>query len=119
VLLFILQLTLKYLYCPKGGVSFNSRIDELQNRLTIQDGELKQWQNQADLEAEMRWQAEMKTSELERIIQVVKEDNKRLEIEVQKWKLEAERCKTRAMEYDRAMRNILVCLEEVKPGFNG
>jgi hypothetical protein len=61
----------------------------------------------------------MKISELERIIQVVKEDNKSLEIKVQKWKLEAERCKTRAIEYDRVIRNILVCLEEVKSGFNG
>ena len=68
MLLFTLQLTLKYLNCTNGGVSFNSRINELQSRLTMQVGELKQWQNLANSEAEMRWQAEKKINELERII---------------------------------------------------
>ena len=98
-----------------GGVSFNSRINELQSRLTMQVGELKQWQNLANSEAEMRWQAEKKINELERIIQAAEKDNQRLKIEVQEWKLVAEECKTRAMKYDQAMRKILVCLEEVKP----
>jgi endoglucanase Acf2 len=115
MLLFTLQLTLKYLYCPKGGVSFNSRINDLQNSLTMQVDELKQWQDRADSEAEMRWQAEMKINELERIIQVAQKDNQRLEIEVQEWKLVAEQCRTRTMKYDQAMRKILIYLEEVKP----
>jgi hypothetical protein len=34
----------------------------------MQVDELKQWQDQADSEAEMRWQAEMKINKLERII---------------------------------------------------
>ena len=66
----------------------------------------------------MRWQAEMKINELERVIQATEQDNRRLKIEVQEWKLVAEQCKTRAMKYEEAMRKILVYLEEVKPEFD-
>jgi len=90
-------------------------INDLQNSLTMQVDELKQWQDQANSEAEMRWQAEMKINELERIIQVAQKDNQRLEIEVQEWKLVAEQCRTRTIKYDQAMRKILIYLEEVKP----
>jgi hypothetical protein len=102
-----------------GGVNFNSRINELQNCLAMQAGELKQCQGQANLEAEMRWQAEIKINELVRTIQAAEENNQRLEIEVEKWKLVAEQYKTRAVKYDQAMRKILDSIEEVKSEFDG
>jgi predicted Holliday junction resolvase-like endonuclease len=62
--LFALQLTLECVHCPKGGVSFSSRIYNLQNRLEIQTRELKQWQKRAESEEEIRRQAEIKINEL-------------------------------------------------------
>jgi chromosome segregation ATPase len=117
--LFALQLTLECVHCPKGGVSFSSRIHELENRLAMQVSELKQWQKRAESEEEMRRQAGIKINELQRIIEEAQKDRERLGIDVQEWKLQAEQCQTRAMKYDQAMRKLLAYLQEVRPELDG
>lgn len=117
--LFALQLTLEYVNCPKGGVSFSSRIHELQNRLEMQTRELKQWQKRAESEEEMRRQAEININELQRIIEEAQTDRERLGIDVQEWRLLAEQCQARATKYDQAMRKVLSYLEEARPELDG
>lgn len=102
-------------HCPTGGASFHSRINQLQSRLTIQMTELRQWQNKANSESELRQQTETKAAELERMVQTVVDDNQRLERHVQDWKLVAERCESRKIQLEQAVGKILVCLNEIKP----
>jgi predicted Holliday junction resolvase-like endonuclease len=81
--LFALQLTLEYVNCPKGGISFSSRIRKLQSRLEMQTRELKQWQKRAKSEEGMRRQAELKINELQGIIEDAHTDKERLVINIQ------------------------------------
>jgi chromosome segregation ATPase len=100
-------------HCPNGGDSFHSRIIELQRSLAIQMSELKEYHNKAESESVLRHQAEAKVEELERRLQTILNDNQRLKVNVQDWKLVAERHEKRKEGLEQATQKILACLEEV------
>ncbi|KAH8800815.1 hypothetical protein F5884DRAFT_862741 [Xylogone sp. PMI_703] len=101
-----------------SNISFNSRINELECRLRLQEDDLHRWQCRADSEAEMRRQAEIRVNELERTIEVAQEDKKRLQKAMQECKAMAEQHAAKATTYSQVVIKIVDCLEGIEPGFN-
>ncbi|KAG9230080.1 hypothetical protein BJ875DRAFT_385931 [Amylocarpus encephaloides] len=106
-------------HCPKGGVSFSSRIHELQTRLEMQTSELEQWQQRAQSEVEMRRQTELKINELQINIQEAQKDRERLGVDVQEWRLLAEQCQARTKKYSQALQKVSAYLEDTRPELDG
>lgn len=85
----------------------------------MQTRELEQWQQQAQLEEEMRRQAELKINELQISIQEAQKDRERLGVDVQEWRLLAEQCQARTTKYSQALKKVSAYLEEARPELDG
>ena len=90
------------------------RRKSISSRLTC---ELNKWRNQAAEELEIRHQAEEKVDYLQNVIKESQEDNQKLELHIQEWKLVAEQSQSSVIKYRDGMSRFFVLSAELKSDF--
>jgi predicted nucleic acid-binding Zn-ribbon protein len=100
------------LRCPE--VSFTAEVNELQKSNASLSSELSQWKYQADLELEIKIQAEKTVNRMNIAVQEVQRDNEKLEHYIQEWKLIAKRLQGKIVRYYEEICKIFAILEELK-----
>ncbi|KAJ4502312.1 hypothetical protein HRR83_002609 [Exophiala dermatitidis] len=96
----------------KSDVSFTARIIELEKTEESLACELNEWKAQASLESEGRQKAEEEATRMEIALREAREDGRKLEEYIQKWKTEAKKSSDNAAKSREVIDAILALLKD-------
>ncbi|KAK6387458.1 hypothetical protein LTS17_000726 [Exophiala oligosperma] len=96
----------------KSDVSFTARIIELEKTEESLVRELNEWKAQASLESEGRRKAEEEAARMEIALREAREDGRKLEGYIQKWKTEAKKSSDSAAKSREVIDAILALLKD-------